>query len=62
MIAFWRIFNRIVLVCVTLLTAVDASAWMGAEAPDRFFSAMVIGAMAGSIWGLFGATVHRMLE
>jgi hypothetical protein len=62
MLLFWRIFSRSVLVAVIFLAGVDAYAWMGPEAPDRFLSSALLGGIAGLLWALFGATVYRALD
>jgi|GEM_PF-3281634 len=62
MVTFWRILNRAILACISLSVSVAASAWMGAETPDRVFSSIMMGGIASLIWALFGATVHRMLN
>jgi len=62
MLRFWRIFNRIGLVLLALLVRFDAYAWIGPQTPDRLFSSVLLGGMAGLAWALFGAAVDRMLE
>ncbi len=62
MLLVWRVFNRVVLVILTFLVSLDAYVWIGAETPDRFISAVLIGLMAAISWAMFGAGVQRMLE